>query len=110
MHNQVGMGMRYRSQHLKKYAQPCSHAKPALIAIAIDVVTLDVFENEVRLPGLRDSCVEQLGDVWIRQPAEYIALTFEAMLIATRRSNLPSLRSASQTLPIPPWPICDIRV
>ena len=41
----------------------------------------------------------------VARPASAMFTNFTAAC----RSNRPSLRRASQTLPIPPWPICEIR-
>ena len=123
MDDQVGVGVRDRRQHVEEQADARLDAEPLVVAVAIDVLAVDVLEHQVGLPGARHAGVDQPGDVRVRQPGEDRALAAEprlalparasdafSSLTAARPSKRPSLRSASQTLPMPPWPIGETSV
>ena len=75
-----------------------------------------MLEDEIGLPDGGDAGVDQLGDVRMREPGQDCPSRLNRSspsrptsarfrnLTATWRSNRPSLRRASQTLPMPPWP------
>jgi hypothetical protein len=122
VHDQVSVCFRHRSEHIQKQPNAASDAEPALVAIDVNVIAFNIFEDEVRLPNLRHPGIDQFGDVGMNQQGEYSALAFESLLATHPHqgkveklygypgSNRPSFRSASQTLPMPPCPICETRV
>ena len=118
MHDQVGVRVGDGRLHVEKQADARVDAEPLLVAEAIDVPAVDVLEHEVRLAGARDAGVDEPGDVRMREPREDRAFALEALFAAARRrsaafsslsaawpSKRPSLREASHTVPMPPWPI-----
>src|SRR5690242_16381686 len=82
MHNQIAVRMRNRAQYVEEEPHPRLHAERMLIAVAIDLLTLDVFENEVRLTRAGDAGVEQLRDMWMSEASEDTSLALETFLSA----------------------------
>jgi hypothetical protein len=80
MHDEVRMRVRDGVGHLQEQIEPGGGVEPALRRVAIDARALDVLEDEVWLPGLRDACVEKPRDVRVRQPREQRALTPEPLV------------------------------
>jgi hypothetical protein len=111
---QVGMCMRHGRQGIEEQPDARSDVELVLITIQVNVAALDVLEDKKRLATRRHVRVNQLRDVGILQAAQNATFAFEPFLAAlaisaklrtftaTRRSNRPSFRSASQTVPIPP--------
>ena len=58
VHDQVGVCVRHRAEHIKKERDPSLNIERALVAITIDWVALDIFKDDIRLPGGTDACVE----------------------------------------------------
>ena len=121
--DQVGVGVRDRRQDVEEQADARLDAEPLVVAVAIDVLAVDVLEHQVGLTGARHAGVDQPRDVRVREPGEDRSprggsapprrgrrATALSSLTAARPSKRPSLRSASQTLPMPPWPIGETSV
>ncbi len=118
VHDQVGVRVGDRRQHVEEQPHARLDAQAPRVAVAVDALAVDVLEHQVRLAVRRDAGVDQLRDVRVAQPGEDAALAPEALLAVAARpgwrsssltaaspAKRPSLRSASQTLPMPPWPI-----
>src|SRR6202158_1537905 len=78
--NQVGMRVRHRRRHIDKQPEARVDVQHALIAIHIDVLSLDVFENQIRLAVGKYAGVDQVRDVRVRQPGEEAAFSLESLL------------------------------
>src|SRR6266851_9557014 len=78
--NQVGMRVRHRRQHIDKQPEARVDVQHALIAIHIDVLSLDVFENQIWLTVGKYAGVDQVRDVRVRQPGEEAAFSLESLL------------------------------
>ncbi len=121
--DQVRVRVRDRLEHVEEEARrgPRRPERSA-VAVRVDRLALDVLEDEVRLARAGDAGVEQAGDVRVGEPREDVALRRKRSsparptrlafrsLTAAAPSKRPSLRRASQTLPMPPCPICDTSV
>ena len=77
--NQVCVGRCDRIQYLKKKADARGKVKLALIAVAVDLVAVDIFEHEIGLPCGGNSGVDQLGNMRVGKQREYPAFAFEAV-------------------------------
>ena len=53
VHDQVGMRMGNRVQHVKEEADARFHIQRVLVAVSVDVLAFDIFQDEIRLPGLQ---------------------------------------------------------
>ena len=80
VHDQVGVGVSYRLQHVEKQPDTRFDTELAAIAVAVDVVALNVLEDEIGLSGLRYSGIDQFGDIRVRQTAENDAFALESFL------------------------------
>src|SRR5262249_47204565 len=79
-------------------------------------LSIDVFEDQVRRSRRRDAGIDQLRDVWMNEAAEDGTFASEALFGASSQRDVQEFdrctpieaavaRSASQTTPMPPWPI-----
>ena len=75
--DQVGVGVRDRRLDVQEEADACLDAEPLVVAVAIDVLAVDVLEHEVGLTGPRDAGVDQPRDVGVRQLGEDRAFAAE---------------------------------
>ena len=50
MYDQVCVSVCHRSEHFKEEADSRFHIQIPPVAVAINAVTLDIFQNEIRLP------------------------------------------------------------
>ena len=82
VHDQVGVRLGYGPQHIEKQPNARFDIEPVLVAVAIDVIAFNVFENEIRLSSLRHSGIDQFRDVRMNQKGENAALAFESFLAA----------------------------
>jgi len=57
MDDQVGVRVGYGLQHVEEQSNPRLNVKLMAVAVAVDVVALNVFEDEIGLPGGRYSRV-----------------------------------------------------
>src|SRR5205814_2698571 len=78
--DQIGMRVADRGEHVDKKAQPFIDAQSVRIAIAVDPLSFDVLEDEVRLPGGRYAGVDQPSDVRLREAREDAAFTQKTFL------------------------------
>src|SRR5438309_2236404 len=83
MHNQTIVGVGDRFQHVEKQSDTRFDPEPVLIAVTVNVVALDVLENEIRLPSGRYPRIDQLGNVRMRQTAEYDSFALESFFAAS---------------------------
>src|SRR3954454_13787879 len=72
-----------RLQHVEKQPATRFDTEPVSIAVAVDVVAFDVLENQIGLSDQRYACIEQLGDVRMRQTAEYDSFALESFFAAS---------------------------
>jgi hypothetical protein len=54
-----------------------------LVAIAINVLALNIFEYQIGLSCLRHAGINQFGDVGMSEACENVALAFESFLPAS---------------------------
>ena len=118
VHDQVRVRVRDGGEHVEEEAQPRLDAEAVRVAVAVDRLALDVLEHEVGLARAATrprrarramcGCVRRARMLPSRRkrssPARPTRLALRS-LTAARPSKRPSLRRASQTLPMPPWPI-----
>ena len=63
VHDQPGVRVRDGPRHLQEQLQPRAHGKALGVRIIVDTPAGHEFERQVRLPGARQACVVQPGDV-----------------------------------------------
>src|SRR5262249_10599115 len=51
VHDQVGMGLGYGLEYIKEQSNSRSDVEPLLVAIPVDVITINVLKHKVRLPS-----------------------------------------------------------
>ena len=78
MHDQLGMGIRDRGQHLQEDAQARAHVETLVRAVPVDRAAFDVFEREIGLALGRHARVVQPRNVRVRQSGEDVALPCQA--------------------------------
>src|SRR5215472_5466489 len=76
------MRMRDCCQHIEEEADSCFNAECAVVAIAIDMIALDVLEHQIRLSARGYASIYQFGDMRVGQPCENITLPLESFLTA----------------------------
>jgi hypothetical protein len=79
MDDQVGVRVSDGLEHVEEQAQPRLDAQRARVAILVDGLAVDVLENEIGLPGLRDARVDQMRDAWVSEPREERAFAPEPL-------------------------------
>ena len=79
--DEVSVGVRHGIGDLEEQLQAAGDVEPARVGMAVDRLALDVLEDEIRLAGAGHACVEQAGDVRMRQPRQR-----GAFAAGTRRS------------------------
>ena len=79
VHDEVGVCVGDRLEHVEKQAQARLHAERVLVAVAVDGLPIDVLEHEVRLAIRGDTGVGEAGDVRMRQPREDASFAPEAL-------------------------------
>src|SRR5262249_5268368 len=67
-------------QHAEEQANPRLHVQLTVVAVDVDVLTLDVLEDEIWLTTWGDARVDQMRDRRMGQPRENRALADEALL------------------------------
>ena len=77
MHNQVCVGRGDRIEYLEEKADTRGKIKLALIAIAVDLLAVDILEHKIGMPGGADTRVDQLGNMTVGKQREYLAFAFE---------------------------------
>ena len=122
MDDQVGVRVGHSRQHVEKHTYPRLDAECPGVTPAIDAIAFHVFQHEIGLASRRHAGIDQMCDVGVLQPRQNRAFAPESLaaawptraafrsLIAATPSKLPSLRQASHTLPMPPWPSGDVSV
>ena len=117
MDDEVRVRVRDRGHHVEKQLDAGVQIEAVVVAVLIDVHALHVLEDQIRLTAGRHAGVDQTRDRRMREPRDDRAFTPEALFALAseqprvqelhRRvpSKRPSLRFASHTLPMPPWPI-----
>jgi hypothetical protein len=76
--DEVRVSVRHGGEHVEEEPHAGRDVERPLVAPAVDRLALDVFEHQVRLAGLRDAGIDQLGDVRVFQTREDRALAAEA--------------------------------
>src|SRR5664279_6314206 len=79
MNDQVGMRLRHRAKNVQEHPDAIFHIKSVLVAIAVDVIALDVFENEIGLTRLGNTGINQFCNVLVNEKSKYPAFPFEAL-------------------------------
>ena len=79
MHGQLAVRIRDRAGHLREQAQPRFHVEVLLAAVHVDVLAFDVLDGEIGLPARSDACIVQMGNVWMGQRRENLALARHAL-------------------------------
>ncbi len=59
MHDQVGVRVRHRRQHIEEQAHAARDRQPPFVAVHVNVIALDELEHEVGLAGIGDAGVDQ---------------------------------------------------
>src|SRR5690242_21020658 len=54
----------------------------ALVTVAVNVFPLDILQNKIGNTCRRYARIRELGDMWVRQPAQNAALAFKTVLAA----------------------------
>jgi len=80
MHDQVGVRVGDRLQHVEKQANARLDPLRLLVTVAVDGLTVDVLENEVRLAHGRYARIDEASDVRVRHLCEKIAFAPESLL------------------------------
>jgi len=80
MHDQVGMRVGNRAEDINKQTNPCFHTERVLIAVLIDSIPFDVFENDVRLPCACHTGINQFRDVRMCQAGQDVTLAPKSFL------------------------------
>src|SRR6185295_8162439 len=82
VHDEVCMRMSHGRDHRKKELHARFNSKLMPIAVAVDVVAFDEFEDDVRGAGRRQSCVDQFCDIRVRESPKNAAFSFETLFAA----------------------------
>jgi hypothetical protein len=82
VHDQVHVRMRHRCEHVKKQADTHFHVQPALVTVAIDMLALNIFQDEIELPGRGYAGVKEFCDGRMRESPKNAALAPESLLTA----------------------------
>ena len=77
---EIGVRVRDGRQHVEEQPHARLDVEAAVVAVAIDVLALDVLEHEIRLPAGGDAGVDQPRDVRVREAREDAAFAPEALL------------------------------
>ena len=80
VHDQVGVRVGDGLQDIEEQAQPGLDAERVLGAVAVDALTVDVLDDEIRLARLRHPGIDEVGDVGMGQPGQEVAFAPEALL------------------------------
>ncbi len=80
MHNEIGMCLFHGVQCIEEQPDTRSDIQPVLVAVAINVVALNVLKNKKGLPAWRHSCINQFRDVGMSQATQNAAFAFEPLL------------------------------
>ncbi len=78
--DQVGVGVRDRRLDVQEQADARLDAEPLVVAVAIDVLAVDVLQHQVGLPGSRDAGVDQPRDVRVRELGQHRPFAAEPAL------------------------------
>src|SRR5678815_3058997 len=79
MHNQVRVCFSHCLEHFKKEMDTGMRIQMMLVAITVDLIAVNIFENEVRLSASRHACVDQLCNVLMGKKREYPSLALEPL-------------------------------
>ena len=77
MHDQVRVSVGHRTQHFEEKADSRFHIQFLPVAVAIDAVTLDIFENQIRLTRGRYPSIDKFRNVRMREPSKNAAFALE---------------------------------
>jgi hypothetical protein len=67
VHDQVRVRVRHRGEHVQEQADARVHAQPVAVAVAVDVLSLDVLQQQVGLAHGRHAGVGEPCDVRVRE-------------------------------------------
>src|ERR1700722_16098346 len=74
------MGVGHSLEHIEEQMDAGLFIVALLVAVAIDLIALDVFENKIRLPRRQHARIYQFGNVRMNQKSQNPALAAEAFL------------------------------
>ncbi len=80
MHDQVGVRVPHRCQHVQEELDPRLDREALLIAVALDVAAFHILEHEIELPGRSETRVDDSRDVEMSEPAQHTGFAAEALL------------------------------
>ena len=79
VHDEVGVRVRDRLQDVEKETEACLDPQRVVIAIAVDALTVDVFEDEIGLACWRHAGIDEVRDVRVGEPGEDVAFAPEPL-------------------------------
>src|SRR5215470_20292195 len=91
MHNPMGVRMRHRFQYIEEQSDTRLDIQPVMITVAVDMIALDEFQNEIRLSRPRHARIEQLSNMRMHQQAKNSALALETLF-----ADLPHERNVEE--------------
>src|SRR6185369_2664000 len=80
MNHRLLMSVRHRFQNAKKQPDASPDVQLVAIAIAVDVIAVDVLEHQIGLTSGGNPRIQKPRDVRVRQSAENAAFAAEPML------------------------------
>jgi hypothetical protein len=84
MDDQVSVSLSYSAQHVKEKPDSRVHIKRVLVALCVDVLSLDVFKDEVGLATSHHTCIDQFSNVGTCESSKNFALSLEPLNSALR--------------------------
>src|SRR5262252_5228692 len=82
MNDEVGVRVRNRFKHAKKQADSGTHVQLVRIAVNIDRLPFNIFEDKIRLPGRTDAGIHEFSDVAMEKASQDGALALESFFAA----------------------------
>ncbi len=79
VHDQIAVRVCDRAQHVEEQAHAGIHAELVSIAVFVDGLALDVFENEIGLARRGQPRIDQFGDLRMSEFAENRSLALESL-------------------------------
>ena len=79
VHDEVRVRVRDRRQDVQKQADTRGDAELSAVAVAVDLLAVDVLQHQKGLADRREAGVDEMRDVRVRQPREDVALSRETL-------------------------------
>jgi len=80
MHDQVGVGVGDGREHVEEQADARLDPEALRVAVAVDLLALDVLQHEIGLTRRRDARIDEMRDVSVGEPGQDAALALESFL------------------------------